>query len=132
MKPRGIRLNNPLNIRHNRNNRWQGVYEQQDDPSFVHFASMQFGIRAAFIILRGYITKGLNTPKKIITRWAPPKENPTTKYVQYVCIRSGLHPDNPIMFSNKGAMVRLVEAMIYFENGWEVKKDIIEQGYEMV
>ena len=132
MKPRGIRLNNPLNIRHNRNNRWQGVYEQQDDPSFVHFASMQFGIRAAFIILKGYIAKGLNTPEKIITRWAPPKENPTDRYIQFVYKRSGLYPDTYIVFSHKATMVRLVEAMIYFENGWEVKTDIIEQGYDMV
>lgn len=132
MKPRGIRLNNPLNIRHNRNNRWQGVYEQQDDPEFVHFASMQFGIRAAFKILSGYIRKGLNTPEKIISRWAPPKENPTSTYIYYVCKRSNIAPHSTLAFSDKERMVALVEAMIYFENGWEVKKDIIEQGYEMV
>lgn len=132
MKPRGIRLNNPLNIRHNRNNRWQGVYETQDDPDFVHFATMPFGIRAGFVILKNYMTKGLVTPEAIINRWAPPHENSTETYINYVCKRSGLTRKHVLHFDNENEMVALVEAMIKMETGWTVALMVIRQGYAMV
>lgn len=132
MKPRGIRLNNPLNIRHNRNNRWQGIYDPQDDPDFVHFSTMQFGIRAGFVILKGYIGKGFCTPERIIQRWAPSHENPTDTYIDYVCKRTGLTRHHVIHFGNEKEMVALVEAMIKFETGWTVNVTVIQQGYAMV
>jgi hypothetical protein len=44
--PRGIRNNNPLNIRHSAD-QWQGACEEQKDKSFVQFKSMAYGYRAA-------------------------------------------------------------------------------------
>ena len=50
---RGIRNNNPLNIRRSAT-RWQGAREEQKDKSFVQFKSMAYGYRAAWKILQSY------------------------------------------------------------------------------
>ena len=132
MTARGLRNNNPLNIRHNRNNRWQGVYEQQTDPEFVRFASMQFGIRAGFIIIRNYIKQGHKDVASIISRWAPSFENNTEAYIRHVCEMSGLSPFQELRFEDKDTMVALVDAMIRVECGKPVDRNIIIQGYRMV
>ena len=82
--PRGIRNNNPLNIRRN-GSHWVGLRPKQTDPDFFQFQTMAWGFRAAFRILRTYWhAYGLHTVKQIITRWAPPNENATSSYVQTV------------------------------------------------
>lgn len=132
MTARGIRNNNPLNIRHNRNNRWQGVYEIQTDAEFVRFATMQFGIRAGFIIIRNYIKQGHKDVASIVSRWAPSSENNTEAYIRHVCEMSGLSPFQELNFEDKDTMVALVDAMIRVECGKPVDRNIIIQGYRMV
>ena len=74
MKSRGIRNCNPLNIRIG--NDWVGERQENTDGVFEQFTDMRFGIRAAFIILRNYITKyRIKTIQGIIQRWAPEVEN---------------------------------------------------------
>ncbi len=131
MTPRGLRNNNPLNIRHNRNNRWQGTYETQTDPEFVRFASMQFGIRAGFVIIRNYIKQGHKDVASIISRWAPSVENNTETYIRHVCVMANLSPFQEIRFDDKTTMVDLVSAMIRVECGRPVEQKIIEQAYGM-
>lgn len=132
MTARGIRNNNPLNIRHNRNNRWQGVYEKQTDPEFVRFASMQFGIRAGFVIIRNYIKAGHKDVSSIISRWAPSNENDTDAYIRHVCEMADLSPFQELRFEDKPTMLRLVDAMIRVECGKPVSQCDILRGYEMV
>lgn len=87
---RGIRNNNPLNIRRVRGTIWKGQCAVQSDPEFVQFESMKWGIRAAFCILRTYETKyHANCVVDIITRWAPPSENDTQRYIRNVCQWTG-------------------------------------------
>lgn len=132
MTARGIRNNNPLNIRHNRNNRWQGVYEKQTDPEFVQFATMQFGIRAGFVIIRNYIKAGHKDVASIISRWAPSNENNTEAYIRHVCEMADLSPFQELRFDDKPTMLRLVDAMIRVECGKHVSQNDIQRGYEMV
>ena len=47
MKSRGLRNNNPLNIRCSAD-RWQGMATTQTDKSFVQFETMGYGYRAAW------------------------------------------------------------------------------------
>ena len=69
MTPRGIRNNNPLNIRRN-GTAWSGLSAQQTDRSFCQFRNMAYGFRAAFITIHTYIFKhGLGTISQIISRW---------------------------------------------------------------
>lgn len=80
--PRGIRNNNPGNIRWGSD--WKGLKKdgKQQDPSFCVFETPEYGIRALAKLLQNYqLLYGLNTPRKIINRYAPPTENETVSYI---------------------------------------------------
>ena len=98
MLPRGIRNNNPLNIRRTTKDQWKGMAEAQTDRAFVQFKSLEYGWRAAFYLLtRTYYHKyRLYTIRMIISKWAPPQENLTATYIQNVCRLTGIPPDEPI------------------------------------
>lgn len=86
---RGLRNNNPLNIRHSAS-RWQGARVEQTDKAFVQFTSMTMGYRAAWRILETYFNhfeagQQAFTPRNIIFRWAPPNENDSEAYLRRVC-----------------------------------------------
>lgn len=133
--PRGIRNNNPLNIR--KGNNWKGERQHQSDPSFEEFESIQMGLRAGFIILRNYQRISLapkmraNTIRKIINRWAPASENNTLKYIETVAKRSGLNPDELIAYRDKPRMLAVVEAMCFVECGQPIDKEIISSAYDL-
>lgn len=81
---RGIRNNNPANIRHSTSS-WKGLCDTQTDAQFCQFDAMVFGIRALIITLRTYVTRrGLYSISEIICRFAPPMENVTKRYILYV------------------------------------------------
>ena len=88
---RGIRNNNPLNIRYNKANRWKGKVLEKHDPHFEEFVAMEYGFRAALVMMDNYIKHHhCNTIEKIVTRWAPPSENNTASYIGHICRMTGL------------------------------------------
>ncbi len=108
-EPRGIRNNNPLNIRLSKD-KWQGqinpsgnanVNDNDNNSSlkgesdFCQFYTMEYGWRAAFVILcRTYYGKyGLKTIRDIVSRWAPAKENNTEAYIRHVSDYTGIAPN---------------------------------------
>ncbi len=106
--PRGIRNNNPLNIRLS-SDKWQGqvnanVNDNDNNSSlkgeavFCVFSSMEYGWRAAFVILcKTYYGKyKLKTIRDIVTRWAPLKENNTPAYIRHVSDYTGIGPDRDL------------------------------------
>ena len=97
MLPRGIRNNNPLNIRRSKD-QWQGLRAQQTDAQFCQFETLEYGWRAAFYLLtRTYYHKyRLYTIRAIINKWAPPNENLTATYIENVSRLTGIPPDEPI------------------------------------
>lgn len=128
--PRGIRNNNPLNIRIG--NTWLGERANPTDNEFEEFVSIEYGIRAAFCILRRYIRRyHKDTVTSIVSTWAPSSENDTQKYIYVVCQRSGLTPEEHIKFEDKNTMCRLVAAMAFVECGQEIEGKKIEQGYDL-
>lgn len=134
--PRGIRNNNPLNIR--KGNNWQGEVQHQTDSAFEQFTSMEFGLRAGIKILRNWISgranrgHAIDTIEKIVSRWAPPSENNTARYIDFVSKRSGIDPRERIWFTDRKKIVAIVEAMAMYENGVSVNTDLIESAYDMV
>lgn len=98
MSTRGIRNNNPANIR--RGCAWRGLAERQTDKEFCQFVSMTWGVRALLVILRTYVVKHhLHSVRAIITRWAPPSDgNNTEKYIESV-EKVVLEIDMPIMLT---------------------------------
>lgn len=119
--PRGIRNNNPLNIR--KGARWRGLRDFATDKDFCEFQTMAYGFRAAFRTLITYYTKhDCKTLEKIITRWAPPPENYTKEYITIVRVRARLRfesymlPD-PRFKSNWPVWRRIIMAMSSVETG---------------
>ena len=93
-EPRGIRNNNPLNIRRS-GDKGQGLCSCQNDKEFFQFEKMEYGWRAAFRILcNTYYNKyKLRTIRDIVSRWAPAKENNTVAYIRHVSDYTGIGPD---------------------------------------
>ena len=120
MTPRGIRNNNPLNIRRSRD-KWKGLKAEQTDAAFCQFETMEYGWRAAFWLLtRTYYHKyRLFTIRSIIQKWAPPHENNTQAYIDNVSRLTGIPPDEPIGIpSDQPARWMMVAtAMAIQENG---------------
>ena len=126
--PRGIRNNNPLNLRVGNN--WKGEVSQPTDHAFEQFTAMKWGVRAAFVVLRNYIVRHkCNTIRKIISRWAPSNENNTQAYIATVSQRANLKPDEVISFDNTCQMIALLLAMCFVENGQEISLDDVVEGW---
>lgn len=130
---RGVRNNNPLNIRHNRKNRWEGMAEEQPDHRFVRFVSPVMGYRAAFVTLKnGYFGRGVNTIGRIIARWAPSADgNDTQAYIDYVSRHTGIAADEPLHFGQERQMVDMVCAMTQMESGIVADRHTVDRGYLM-
>lgn len=126
MDPRGIRNNNPCNLRLGQ--QWQGMADEQADPAFVQFKAPEWGIRAACVILKAYETKhDISTIRGAINRWAPPSENDTDAYVSAVAQECGEGPDDTVSLTVLLPM--LVPAIIRHENGVQpYSDDIIAKG----
>lgn len=127
--PRGIRNNNPGNIRHG--DSWVGLAPQQSDGSFCVFLSPEYGIRAMAKLLRTYQKRyNLNTVAALIRRWAPPVENNTAAYVRIVAKALGVGEEEWIDVTEK--LPLLIPAIIKHENGYNPYDPVvIERGIAM-
>jgi hypothetical protein len=123
LPPRGIRNNNPGNIRRN-GDPWQGLAERQLDIEFFTFKSSVYGIRALARTLITYQDKyGLRSIRQVISRWAPPNENDTEAYVKAVAASSGLDADHPLDVHRFDHLLPLTKAIIRHENGQQPYSD---------
>jgi len=130
--PRGIRNNNPLNIRVSKD-AWLGEVPkfEKKDAVFEEFVSPLYGLRAAAKLLIKYFTVyHLETLTKIISRWAPPEENDTAAYIAAVSKDSGLHPDEHLTPDD---IPTFQPGMIKVENAGQqpYSAALIRQAFEM-
>jgi len=123
LPPRGIRNNNPGNIRRSAD-KWQGLAAEQPDKEFFVFQDMPYGIRAMARLLINYQDKkGLNSIAEIISTYAPAKENNTRAYVSHVAAYVADKLDGKIDSITKinthdyDTLRALIEGMIQVENG---------------
>lgn len=129
--PRGLRNNNPGNIRRN-SDVFQGEVNPSRDKEFKQFKNMAYGYRAMFKILSNYYNKyQLNTIRKMISRWAPENENNTAAYVSLVSSYSGIGPDDLISFDRE-QMIRIVAGMSKVENGREAVMSDVIAGWNLL
>ena len=142
---RGIRNNNPLNIRRG-TSRWVGRREIVTDKEFEEFTTMAFGYRAAWKLMDTYRLRLRQAGKSytlenIIHRWAPPEDgNDTQEYLRTV-IRlldykvAGRQPlPSPASKEGHRVFTRILMAMTCVECGIkldEVDRESIEQGWRM-
>lgn len=117
MASRGLRNHNAGNLRKSAD-KWQGLAVNQPDSDFFTFKAPEWGIRALARTLITYQDNyGLDTVRKIISRWAPPNENDTPAYVASVSSQMGVHQDATLDVHIYGFMLPLVKAIIRHENG---------------
>ena len=138
--PRGLRNNNPLNIRKGKD-QWRGLLPEQNDKSFYQFKAMEWGYRAAFRLLRTYRVKyNRYSVRTIIERWAPPNENHTQAYIQRVCQEMGVPPHFILHIGSLDDgdtywACELVRAMALVENGVGcanlIRREEIRKGYAL-
>lgn len=111
--PRGLRNNNPGNIRDSDN--WQGEIGV-DAAGFTIFKDCSWGLRALAIDLSTKIRTGYNTIRKIITRYAPPNENDTEAYISSVVGYTGMG-SNTELTADANTLARLMRAIMNVELG---------------
>ena len=118
---RGLRNNNPLNIRRTPNTTWWGQKtENLTDKDFCEFKEMKYGFRAAWLLLKRYYVKHhCTTIRQIIERWAPPSDNNHTEaYIKFVANYVSMaadtelpHPaDDPFLWKGIIAAMAITES----------------------
>jgi hypothetical protein len=128
--PRGIRNKNPGNIKLGTN--WDGLAKEQTDPVFCIFDEAVMGIRALMRILLVYrFHHKKTTIDDIISRWAPPSENDTKAYVDFVAKKMDKKPLDELDNSIEDYLP-LVKCIIQMENGMQPYEDelIVEGMYK--
>lgn len=128
---RGLRNNNPGNIRRS-SVRYKGEVRPSRDREFKEFESMEYGYRAIFVLLDTYRKRyGLNTIRTMLMRYAPPTENYTTTYIEFVARRTGIGADTPLNTQHMRDMVPIVAAMSEIENGVAANMSQVEEGWRL-
>lgn len=131
MTARGVRNRNPGNIRKGDN--WIGLAPEQNDPDFCTFIDAQYGIRALAKVLLAYQDQHhLRTVREIINRWAPPNENETNAYVDYVSRKMRVTPETVVNLREPETAFAMVQAIIGQEcAGYSYLDGVIWSGLHM-
>lgn len=133
--PMGYRNNNPLNIRHYARNSWMGQILPNSEGAFEKFVAIEYGYRAALLLIRNYTKEGYRTISQIINRWAPKADNnDPERYIATVCQITGFMPGTIINAYSQDDMCNLVYAMAVVENGTKIlpNTDQIINGYKLL
>lgn len=85
-----IGKNNPFNLRKS-SSRWYGSCGST--KGFVDFLATEYCVRAvAKMIMQTYRKMNIKTIAQVIERYAPPKENNTSKYIDFICAKMQCFP----------------------------------------
>lgn len=130
--PRGLRNNNPGNIRITKD-KWQGLRDKQEDKSFFQFTEIKWGYRALIRTLQNYRKRhGCQTIADFIKRWAPESENNTAGYINRVCkemqVPNTYIPD----INDKATMCAFAAAISQVENGVPAVMSDVEAGWNLL
>lgn len=117
--PRGIRNNNPGNIKDGPWARRQPGYVGSDG-TFARFATPEAGVRAQETLLDNHYVNGRRTVADIVMKYLGGANNAENSpesqrnYIDYVARRLGISPNTPV---DRDALPILSQAMREFENG---------------
>lgn len=130
---RGNRNNNSGNIEFSKSNPWQG--QIGSDGRFAIFDTPENGYRAMAKLLVNYQDKyGVDTPRKVIERWAPLKDSGNSKasqdnYIAAVSKQLGINPDDKINMKDPVVLQKLMTGISTFENGGLAhSQDVLGRG----
>lgn len=101
-----FRGNNPGNLRN------------PGGSGFQRFASTQAGLTAMANQLGLYFNRdGLDTIGGIVSKYAPPSENPTSAYIANVAQRTGFQPNQHLDMNDPATLGAVMQAMLVQEQG---------------
>lgn len=126
---RGLRNNNPGNLEY----RGQaGSAPEAGSGRFAAFGSMAEGLAALDDQLRRYMSRGTDTVRAIIGKYAPAGENNTSAYIDAVARAMGVSPDMHLNPSQAGVIPGLMRGIVDQENGaGRVSMDQIAAGMQL-
>jgi hypothetical protein len=131
--PRGLRNNNPGNLRYTPSIKWVG--QTGSDGAFSIFSNLAYGIRAYGMDLRNDIKKGKNTIDKLIYEFAPPSENNTEAYINNVSKISGISRKQ-ILTPDIDTLTKIAKGMFSVElganNAAKITESDIREGLSMM
>lgn len=105
-----FRRNNPGNLRS-----WG---DAPIDGGFASFATLQAGISAMAGNLVAYAKRGNDTLRKIISEWAPAKDNnQTDKYIANMASWLGVDPDTTLDMTDPGTLAAVMKGITRQEHG---------------
>jgi hypothetical protein len=122
---RGYRNNNPGNIRVS-SDAWRGLADPQDqtefqrrEKNFCVFREPEWGLRAIAYLLRKYKSDyQLDTPRKIVSRWAPASDNNDVgSYADAIAKALNIGSDTRVDVSDQPTIKQLMKAISQHENG---------------
>lgn len=129
MKPRGLRNNNPGNIRITKD-KWKGLRPVQEDKEFFQFTEMKWGYRALIRTLQNYRRRhGCQTIADFVRRWAPEHENNTSGYISRVCKEMQVPTTYVPDVEDKTTMCAFAAAISQVENGIPAVMEDIVSGW---
>ena len=115
-----VRGNNPGNLRYIDPSRaWNG--QIGNNAGFGIYDTPANGVRALWKQIVAY---KLNTVRAIVTKFAPPSENPTEAYIAFVCKRIGVSDTQTLELSRY--RVPMTQAIMRFELGFEAPYTVAE------
>ncbi len=112
---RGIRANNPTNIKCSTAQTWQG--QTGCDGTFVQFNTPIMGIRAAFKIWQTYAGQGYTTPAQIVPHFSNTQGLDLTNYLAVVSSVSGLGAGAQLDTTDMQSMIDFAQGVVAAENG---------------
>jgi hypothetical protein len=113
---RSWRNNNPGNIAIGDIARAHGALGK-DDKSKAIFPTEEMGRRAAIAVLQSPKYQAF-TLDRAIEEWAPPSENDTSRYQNFVRSQTGLAGNTPLSILTPQQIQRLYDAIVRYE-GWK-------------
>ncbi|RQR87729.1 MULTISPECIES: lytic transglycosylase [unclassified Burkholderia] len=113
--PRGIRNNNPGNL--NYVGQAGAIKEGGPNGRFAVFSSAEAGLQALADQLRRYGSRGINSVRAIISKFAPASENNTQAYINSVSKGLGIGSDSALDLNDPRVLQSLMGAIIRVENG---------------
>lgn len=125
-----MRNRNPGNIRRSKT-KYLGEVTPSRDAAFKQFETMAWGYRAMFVVLHTYSRNGYRTLRQMITRYAPPVENHTERYIALVSRRADVFADVPLDTLDPAVMIPVVAAMSRMENGREAVDSDVREGWRL-
>lgn len=111
-----IKYNNPCNIRWSAANTWLGQVGKHN--GFCKFVSPYYGYRAFLILCRNYYRKyNIRTIQDFVQRYAPPSENNTSAYCDFVASRLSEHGFNSEFNLTQRRLFYLAYYVTIYESG---------------